>query len=433
MTIAKIYKRDGRIVRFDKTKIVQAIYKASAEVGEQSMEIAKDLADKVVNILENNFPKTIPMVEDVQDIVEQVLIEHGYDKIAKAYIIYRQKHKELRERKREKKIGNIPYKTIWNVLVWNLDHQCETVDKLNIYVKDKTLPKLVAAAEESYDKDLINLTSDIKKITKELKLLIICGPSSSGKTTTTERLLGILKNKEFVKLNIDNYFYDLKSHIKDSYGDYDFEGPYALDIPLINQHLTDLLNGKTIKVPRYNLKTGHREKHTDRLTKKQNQIILIDSHFGIYDKVTEAVSENQKYKVYLETLCQIRDKHGEFVRWSDIRMLRRMVRDMQFRAYNPMKTVGHWHYVRQGELKNIIPYISDADYIINTSLAYELPILKAHLFQFFPKIIKLYKKDRTRQDAYMRAQRVYNLLRQVLEWTDDSTVPKNSILREFIG
>ncbi|MCH7759059.1 response regulator SirA [Patescibacteria group bacterium] len=435
MKLTKIYKRDGSVVPFDQKKIIQALYKAIAEVAQPNMDFAEQISDKVLDILENHFPKTIPTVEEIQDIIERVLVREGHKRVVKAYIIYRQKRKELREKKVRGEVENIPYKTIWQSLVWSLNHQVETIDKLNKYVRDKTLPKLVKAVEDAYEQELTDLCYGIKDRIKEIKLFIICGPSSSGKTTTTERLTKKLEKRgvSFVKLNIDNYFYDTKDNIEDEYGDHDFEGPYALDLPLINQHFEELLKGKTIEVPRYNFETGTRDKKTDKLSKRPEQIILIDSHFGIYPKLTEAVPSNQKYIIYLETLCQLRYKNGQFVRWTDIRMLRRMIRDAQFRAYDPIKTVGHWHYVRQGELKNIIPYIASADHVFNTFLAYELPILKSHIFKFFPKIVKTYQKDSGRQDAYVRAQRVYNLLKQIQTWSDDRIVPKNSILREFIG
>jgi len=435
MQLTKIYKRDGTVVSFNKAKIDQAIYKAIAEVSRPDMKLAQNLTGKVISILKNQFPKTIPTVEEIQDIVERILIEEGYDEVAKAYIIYRQKRKELRERKQRKRIGNIPYKAIWQSLVWNLDYQCETIDKLNKYVKDKTFPKLVKVVEDTYEQELVDIAYGTEERIKDIKLFIVCGPSSSGKTTTTERLTEKLRKigVSFVKLNIDNYFYDTKDNIGDEHGDYDFEGPYASDIPLISQHFRDLLNGKRIHRPVYNFEIGARENKTVEVVIKPGQIILIDSHFGIYPKLTEVVPDNQKYIIYLETLCQLRHKDGRFVRWTDIRMLRRMIRDTQFRAYDPIMTVGHWHYVRQGELKNIIPYISAADKILDTSLAYELPILKHRLFKFFPDIIKTYKNNPDRQDAYVRAQRVYNLLDQVLEWQDESIIPKNSILREFIG
>ena len=435
MKITKIYKRNGTVVPFDQSKITQAIFKAAAELGGHDMELAKQLSNKVVDILKNHFPKTIPTVEEIQDVVERVLIKNKHSRTAKAYILYRQKRKELRDGEGKKKIENIPYQTIWQSLVWSLDHDCETIEKLNEYVRTKTLGKLVKASEYTYQQEILNISSLIEKKLGQIRLLIITGPSSSGKTTTTDYLSQKLKKQKFslVKLNVDNYFYDIKHQIKDGFDDYDFEGPYALDLPLINQHLTDLLAGKKAKIPFYNFKTNTREQKTTELQLKPNQILLIDSHFGIYPKLTESIADNQKYKIYLETLCQLRDRHGWFVRWTDIRMLRRMIRDSQFRSYNPVQTVGHWHYVRQGELKNIIPYISTADYILNTSLAYELPILKHYLAHYFPKIISVYKKETKRQDAYFRAKRVGDLLDQILEWPDTSIVPKKSILREFIG
>jgi len=435
MKITQIYKRDGTLVPFNQLKITHAIYKAAQEAGGHDMKLAEKLSDMVVDILENHFPQTIPAVEEIQDIVEQVLIKEGHTKTSKLYILYRQKRKELREKREKNEIENIPYKTIWQNLVWNLEHSCDTVSKLNEHIEAGIFSQLIKDSEARYDQEILKIASLIKANLSRIKLLIISGPSSSGKTTTTQRIADELKKEgiDFVKLAIDNYFYSLDYQLKDDYSDYDFEGPYALDIPLINQHLADLLRGEEIDVPRYDFKSGCREEKTDKLKLKDNQIILIDSHFGIYDKLTEIVPDDKKYKLYLETLCQLKDNQGQFVRWTDIRLLRRMIRDVQFRSYNPKETIGHWHYVRQGELKNIIPYIHTADYVFNTSLAYELPILKHCLFKFFPEMIEAYKNDPNRQDAYIRAQRVYDLLKEVKEWPDKSLVPQNSILREFIG
>lgn len=435
MTVKKILKRDGRLAPFDQQKIIEAIYKAAAEVGGKDLELAQQLSDKVVEVLANHFPKTIPAIEDIQDIVEKVLIENGHAKTAKAFILYRQKRRELREKQEKREIENIPYKTIWGVLVWNLEHSCETIDKLNEHVKAGTFPQLVKDAEQKYNEGIAQVAEAILEMEDHLKLLIISGPSSSGKTTTTNRIAEILqkKNISLVKFGVDNYFYNLETQLKDGFGDYDYEGPYALELPLINQHFADLLDGKTIQMPFYNFKTGLREKQTTPMKLKKNQIILVDSHFGLYDKLTESVPKEQKFGLYLETLCQLRGKDNRFVRWTDIRLLRRMIRDSQYRSLDPVSTIGHWHYVRRGELKNIIPNISRANFVMNTSLPYELPILKHFLFNYFSEAIKKYKKDSEREDAFIRSERVYNLLSLIEGWKDDSIVPKSSILREFIG
>lgn len=435
--IAHIYKRDGTLVPFDQNKIVRAIYKAAAEVGGHDLELSQKLTAKVVEILENHFPKAIPSVEEIQDIVERVLIHEGHAKTAKAYILYRHKRKELREKRQKGRAEYVPYKTVWQTLVWNLDHSCETVEKLNRRVKDGTLPELIQASEKRYSDELENICLAIEEVKKDgVRTVIISGPSSSGKTTTTNRLAGLLKKHdiELVKLNVDNYFYNKENHLRDEYGDYDWEGPEALELPRINEHLKSLIEGKTVHVPRYNFKTGRRDESMDELKIKPGQMILIDSHFGIYDKLTESVPAALKFILYLETLAQLRRPDGEFVEWTDIRMLRRMLRDMHHREYSPSRTVGHWHYVRRGELKNIIPYIGNADYIFDTSLAYELPILKHHLKKFLPDIVKTYQDDPGREDAYMRAERISKMLGEIEEWRGgDSVVPKDSILQEFIA
>lgn len=431
-----VYRRDGTQVPLDQNKIVEAIYKAAAEVGGQDLLLAKKLADQVVEILEKHSSDAVPAVEEIQDVVERVLIENGHATTAKAYIVYRQKRKELREKREKNEVENIPYKTIWQALVWNLEHSCETIEKLNEHIAVGIFPKLIEDAEKNYNQEIDIIANSILAKRDQVRLLIVSGPSSSGKTTTTNRIAEILQEQGIglVKFAVDNYFYDLRSHLEDKYGDHDFEGPYSLELPLINQHLTSLFKGKTIQMPIYNFQTGNREQEkTIPLKLKENQIMLIDSHFGLYDKLTEVIPADQKFGLYLETLCQLRDNDGRFVKWTDIRILRRMIRDSQFRALQPAQTVGHWHYVRRGELKNIIPNIARADYVLNTSLSYELPILKHYLYKLFPEIIKTYKDDSGRQDAYIRAQRVYDLLSTITEWEDDSVVPKNSILREFIG
>jgi uridine kinase len=435
--ITHIYKRDGALVPFDQGRITRAIYKAAAEVGEHDLALAEALSDKVVDILEHHFPKETPSVEEIQDIVERVLIEGGHAPIAKAYILYRQKRKELREKREKKKIEYVPYKVVWQTLVWNLDHFCETIENLNRHVKNGTFPALVAASEQRYSDEVENIAIAIEEAKKEgVRVVIIAGPSSSGKTTTTARIEKILKERgiDLVKLTVDNYFYSRELHLQDKYGDIDWEGPEALDLPLINEHLKDLIEGKTIAVPRYNFKTGMREEETDELRVRDDEMVLIDSHYGLYDKLTESVPEGLKFGVYLETLAQQRRPNGSFIEWTDIRMMRRMLRDFHHREYDPIRTVGHWHYVRRGELKNIIPYIENASYIFDTALPYELPILKHHLKDFFPATVEAYRDDPERQDAYIRAERVSKILDEVEEWTGgDSVVPEDSILREFIA
>jgi uridine kinase len=147
----------------------------------------------------------------------------------------------------------------------------------------------------------------------------------------------------------------------------------------------------------------------------------------------ERVDDDVKFKLYIEPLLQMKGTDGRFVRWTDLRLMRRMLRDATQRAYSPQQTLEHWHYVRSSEMRNIIPYITTTDYIVNSGLPYELPIMRARLFEHFERWADMYKGDPLRQDAFTRARRVYHLLNTVTPVEDDSAIPPDSLLREFIG
>lgn len=436
--INKVIKRNGRIVAFNREKIVNSIYRAAVEAGEKDRALAERLADQVVKLINQTYPAgAIPSVEEIQDLIEKVLVEKGCYQAAKHYILYRAEHARLREGKIERVImeDNVPYKVLWHIFTWNVDHKCDTIENLNKHIRKGTFPDLVKEAEEAYHLALRRAVEKIvARINQGVKLVIVAGPSSSGKTTTILKIGEMLNEKgvNYYPLSLDNYFKDLEEHPKDEYGDYDFESPQALDLSLINEHLSQLLEGKTIEMPRYNFKTGKRILEKKRLKLEKDQILLIDSLHGLYPEMTSKIPSKMKFKFYIEALCQLRDEKGEFVRWADLRMLRRMVRDSWHRSYDPERTVGHWHYVRRSEKKHIVPFTHKVDYVFNGSLPYEFPIYKRYLFKYFPPMVKKYEKDPKKIDAYIRAKRVYNLLNQ-LDGADDKCIPANSLLREFIG
>ena len=165
----------------------------------------------------------------------------------------------------------------------------------------------------------------------------------------------------------------------------------------------------------------------------QNEILLIDSLHGLYEGMTSSVSSEQKFKLYLEPLMQIKDSQGNYARWTDIRLIRRMLRDAAQRAYDPSQTLEHWHYVRSSELRNIIPHVPQVDFIINSAMPYELPLYRHKMLDQFTHWAEQYQNDPLRLDAYERAMRVRDLLSEVLPYPDDSIVPADSIIREFIG
>lgn len=436
--IERIVKRDGNIVAYDRDRIATAIFKAAASVGGTDRRLAEELAADVERrLVEVYGAHAMPTVEEIQDIVEEVLIKNGHVKTAKAYILYRHQRAQLRAG-RENRIeatDNIPYKKIYEVLRWNMDHGCETVDGLNEIIARGKFPNLIRDCDERYHEEVAAGAKRILERLPEVRIVIIAGPSSSGKTTTTIKMSEALKaaGMELVAINVDNYFFDLEMHPKDEFGDYDYETPQALDLSLINQHLFALLEGRTIKTPHYDFKTGKRTLDVHEMSLNPNQLLLIDSLHGLYDAMTASIPASKKFRVYIETLGQLRDAQGNFMRWADNRLMRRMIRDSWHRNLQPLETIAHWHYVRRSELKHIIPFIGTVDYLVNSALPYEIPILKAKLFHYFPQAIERFRDEPKRQDAYIRAKRIHELLSGVIAVEDDSVVPRNSLLREFIG
>jgi uridine kinase len=436
--IEKIVKRDGRIVPFDKEKIVFAILQAAIAVGGRDRKTAEAVANDVVSmLLEQDYQGSYPTVEEVQDIVEKCLIERGHAKTAKAYIVYRYEH-ALKRAGRESLTysrDNVPYHKLWQALSWAVDHRCVTLEQISDILRQDSFFTLVSAAEEFYREEIENAFTKIKDRLKELRLIIVAGPSASGKTTTTIKIKNKLKalGYDLVALNVDNYFYDLEFHPKDSYGDYDFETPQAIDLGLLNEHLKALTQGKTVKVPCYNFKKGKREGTAGDIALAKNGIILIDSLHGMFEEMTASLPEENKFRLYIETLAQLKDRDREFIRWSDVRMCRRMVRDREYRNYDPLTTIKHWHHVRRSELRYIVSKISKAQAIVNSFLAYELPVMKHRLAALLPQYLDALKNNIHTEDAYARVFRLQNLFNQIPTWEDEKVIPEDSLLREFIG
>jgi uridine kinase len=437
--IESVSKRSGAIVPFNPERITNAIYRAAVAVGGRDRTIAEGLTHDVVKILESKSTnRYIPTVEEIQDIVEKVLIEEGHARVAKAYILYREERarsRRLRARIAAKPSENIPWAKIWRVLDWAASHQLHTCEAYNQRVQNGEIGRIIQECETAYNEDVENAAEMISSRIDHLKMVIISGPSSSGKTTTTKKVAQRLERMGYklVALNLDNYFFDLALHPKDEFGDYDFETPQALDIAQINDHLNRLVQGEMIRMPTYDFKTGqHTDQHTA-LQLEPGELILIDSLHGLFPQLTEGIDIEQTFKVYIEPLLQMKDAEGNYFRWTDIRLIRRMLRDAAHRAYSPQKTLEHWHYVRASEMRNIVPFFQTADYIINSAMPYELSLYRYKLADQFALWVEHYRQDPLRVDAFMRAERTLKMLQHVVPLADDSIVPKDSVIREFIG
>jgi uridine kinase len=433
-----VVKRSGAIVPFNKLRISNAIYRAAVAVGGRDRQRAEWLAEQVVVFMEETMPPDHkPDIEEIQNAVEKVLIENGHAAVAKAYILYRDERNRRRETSASRAAhpsGNIPWAKIWRVQDWAVAHRLHTIESLNERIVQGEFPHIVHESEAAYEDDVTTAASLIAERRDTIKMILITGPSSSGKTTTTIKLEQRLKRSglKFVTLNVDNYFFDLAMHPKDEFGDYDFETPQALDLELINKHLRLLTAGEEVKIPYYDFKLGKGFPEQTPLRLANDEILLIDSLHGLYPQMTNNISDELKFRLYLEPLLQLKGPDG-YIRWTDLRLIRRMLRDAQHRAYDPQQTLEHWHYVRSSELRNIIPYIGTADFIINSAMPYELALYRPRLYENFVGWSKQYQDDPLRSDAFERAVRIQRVLDEVVPVADDSPVPSDSVLREFVG
>ena len=437
--ITNVIKRSGTIVPFNPERITNAIYRAAVAVGGRDLDRAQWLSDQVVKLLEERSPEGhIPHIEEIQDAVEEVLIENGHSQVSKEYILYREKRALSREADaegRSRDSGNIPWSKIWRILDWAVSNNLHTIDALNDWIRRGEFAEIVRKSEEAYEAEVQVAADMIAERSDELKIVIVSGPSSSGKTTTTHKLEQILNKRgyKFVPLNVDHYFFNLEVHPKDEFGDYDFETPQALDLELINDHLQLLIQGTEVLIPYYDFKKSVRHMDRTPLKLEDDEILLIDSLHGLFPKMTRGIPDSNKIKIYLEPLLQMKGPEGRYIRWTDLRLIRRMLRDEAHRAYNPQKTLEHWHYVRASELRYIIPNINQTDFIINSGMPYELPLYRPKLLDRFIEWEEKYAADPLRHDAYTRAARVLKVLQAVEPVEDDSPVPSESVLREFIG
>lgn len=439
--ITHVVKRTGAVVPFNKERITNAIYRAAVAVGGRDRATAEALADQVTAVLGSTIPEgRPPNVEEIQDVVEKVLIENGHARTAKAYILYREE-RARRRREQARKVSqpstNIPWQKVWASLDWAVDHGLHTIAGLNERIRQGAFAQLVRECDRRYTEDITTASEVIRERRDRIRLVIVAGPSSSGKTTTAIKLRHLLAGMGIpsLPLSVDNYFYDLSVHPRDEFGDYDYETPQALDLSLINEHLRRLIAGEEVWGPRYDFKTGIRHERQIHLRLGPGEIILIDSLHGLYPAMSQDIPSENKFGLYVEPLLQMKDAEGEYIRWADLRLMRRMVRDATQRNYSPRQTLEHWHYVRSSELRNIIPFGNTADYIVNSSLPYELPVMRRHLLASFSRWRQEYRDDPLRQDAATRAERVYRVLSAVEPITaeDEEAIPPDSLLREFIG
>lgn len=470
--IVKVQKRNRALVRFDEGRIHRAILRAAESIGgfqqdflhgindfifhacDTDDRIARFLSDAVVMCLNSdphhliaNFP---PTIEIIQDEVLHALRSYGFQNTADAYACYRWGRHWLREGALppDKFVGNgFPVDSAEETLEWNRQHGCDTVAGLNEIIRSGKLKPLIDDSLARYEQSLDAAASKVLarlNAGNQLRMMWVSGPSSSGKTTTTVKLTQRLQRHglKFLMLNLDDYFWSLIEHPTDWINDRNYETPEAMDIQLLNAHLLDLLEGKTVNKPIYSFKEGRRTT-TKPIKLEPGHVLLLDCLHGLYPPITEGIPSTAQFRLYIENQNILHEGDGSTRRWTrftDVRLLRRMLRDVQYRNHSPLLTLLHWHYVRSGELFSIIPLNGLADHHVNGGFPFDLPVLKP----FFsgpdsylppPSALDPYPGF---LDARVRYQRIGQLLDSVqgisreqalgTEW-----IPGDAVVREFIG
>lgn len=301
-----------------------------------------------------------------------------------------------------------------------------TVYKLNKAIEEDRIKDVIMLAEALHEKKIANIADDIAK-RKNVKMVLIAGPSSSGKTTFAQRL-GIqlrLNGLKPVTISVDNYFVERQDTPRDENGEYNFECIEAIDLKLFNEHLVKLLNGEEIEVPEFDFNVGTKRYNGKKMRLAEDEILVIEGIHCLNDKLTSQISKDQKYKIYISALTVLNMDRYNRISTTDTRLIRRIVRDYQFRGYSALHTLNTWHKVTEGEEKNIFPYQELANTIFNTSLIYELNALKPIAMPLLQEITDEYRE-------YAEAQRLINILKYFRE-VPKSYVPNNSLLKEFLG
>ena len=301
-----------------------------------------------------------------------------------------------------------------------------TVGDLNNTISAGNINELILVQEALQEKKLAEIAEKIVS-DKSKKFIMIAGPSSSGKTTTSHRLAIQLRAHGLKphQISLDNYFVDRHLTPLDEDGNYNFECLEALDIEGFNKDMTDLLNQKTVEMPSFNFKTGKREYNGKYMTLGENDVLVIEGIHGLNDKLSYSLPKESKFKIYLSALTQLNvDEHNR-IPTTDGRLLRRMVRDARTRGASAQKTISMWNSVRRGEEMYIFPFQEQADVMFNSASIYELAVLK----QYAEPLLFNIRPD---EPEYLEAKRLLKFLDYFLGVTTD-IIPINSIVREFVG
>lgn len=308
--------------------------------------------------------------------------------------------------------------------------EANNISSINKAILNGCAKDVIAVSEVLHERKYAQIADMIYQRRDKVKVVLLAGPSSSGKTTTSLRIAVHLKSLGLnpVVIAMDDYFVDRAKTPRDEKGEYDFESLYAMDLELLNKQLNQLFNGEEIELPKYDFTSGTSQPSGRKIKLNDNDILVMEGIHALNPELTSGIAPERKFKVYASALTTLAIDENNYISTSDNRLIRRIVRDNNFRSYSAENTILRWKSVRDGEIKNIFPYQENADIMFNSSLIYELCLLK---YFAEPQLHKISKTSA----AYPEANRLLKFLSfvQAISPEDFQAVPPTSIMREFIG
>lgn len=310
---------------------------------------------------------------------------------------------------------------------WGKILKVSNIGELNQMVETGQISEIIKISEALHEKKIAQIADKIRKKSKKLKLIMISGPSSSGKTTFSHRLAIQLKVNGLnpIRISLDNYFVNRENNPVDENGAYDFEALEAIDIKLFNKDMLDLLDGKEVEMPKFDFETGQRFYDGEILSVKKKDLIIIEGIHALTPKLTAQIADECKYKIYVSALTSVSIDGHNLIKTSDNRLIRRMIRDAKYRGYDAHETLARWNSVRKGEEKNIFPFQEEADVMFNSALLYELAVLKSHA----EPLLRRVKPNEPEHSAAQRLLKFFSYFQSV----EDEEIPPTSLIREFLG
>ncbi len=306
-------------------------------------------------------------------------------------------------------------------------HNVSVLASLNKFIRRERIGDVIKVSEAMHEKKIAEIASDIYLQRRNVKLVMVAGPSSSGKTTFSKRLavqLAVCGLKPLL-LSLDDYFVDREQTPLDEHGEYDFESLEAVDVDFFNKNLLELLDGNEVVLPKFDFKTGKRYFNGHKMCMKEDNVLIVEGIHGLNPGLVPYIDQEKMFKIFISALTQISVDEHNYISTTDNRLARRIIRDSRYRNYSTVETIRRWPSVRKGEEQNIFPFQENADIMFNSALIYELGVMK----NCIEPLLKSVPENQPEYSEAVRLLKFFALVKPI----DGTEIPPTSLLREFLG